>query len=376
MQKLVRLTTHDLSLNVLLKGQLRYLNHYFDVVAVAHDTGQLALVAEREGVRTVAIKMKREISLLQDLKSLWALIRFFRKEKPHILHCNTPKGSLLALAAGKLCRVPHRLYTVTGLRYQGTTGNFRRLLMGMERLSCAFATKVIPEGEGVKRALIVDKITKKPLSVVHNGNINGIDTAYFSQAALSLSKADQRARLGFADEDTVFVFVGRIVNDKGMTELAHAMQRLPSPVKLILVGPKESQLDALPDDVQHYFDTSDRVLAVGFQADVRPYLSAADALVFPSYREGFPNVVMQAGAMGLPSIVTDIMGSNEIIRHEENGLIVPPRDADALYRAMLRFFEKPLERDEMAKKARPLIVERYRQRDLWDAMRKMYEALD
>lgn len=377
-QKLLRLTTADISLDVLLKGQLKFLNDYYEVVGVAADTGLLENVEQREGIRTVAVPMHREISLWADLKCLWNLFWLFRRERPYILHANTPKGSLLAMLAGWLARVPHRIYLVTGLRYQGATGAFRWILMTMERLSCLCATKVIPEGKGVKKALLMDGITRKPLRVVHYGNINGIDTAYYSQEALSKDRIALRQELHFSDSDFVFVFIGRIVRDKGMNELADAMKALVKEYpacKLILVGSFEPE-DPLEDDRESFFKTSEHVCFVGWQNDVRPYLAAADALVFPSYREGFPNVVLQAGSMGLPSIVTDINGCNEIVFDGYNGYIIPPHSEKALEQMMRKFLTTPKEVARMAANARSSIVERYEQRDVWNALLEVYQTID
>ena len=377
-KELIRITTADISLNGLLKGQLKYLNQFFEVVGVAADTGKLKTVSEREGIRVVDIPMHREISLGADLKCLWLLYRLFRKERPEIVHTNTPKGSLLSMMAAKLARVPHRLYLVTGLRYQGANGWLRRILMTMERITCFCATKVIPEGQGVKQILIQDHITRKPLQVIHNGNINGIDTTYFSPEAVDISREQMRQQLQLTDEDFAFIFIGRIVRDKGMNELAQAMRKLQEShpqCKLILVGRFETELDPLADGNEDFFKQSSNVRFVGYQSDVRPYLLAADALVFPSYREGFPNVVLQAGAMKLPSIVTDINGCNEIIQNSINGVIIPPRDKESLINAMITFMESPEKIKNMAAQARPLITSRYEQRDVWEALRKMYESL-
>lgn len=373
MKKLIRLTTADISLNLLLKGQLRFLNQYFEVVGVSSDTGLLKGVGEREGIRTIAVPMHREIALGADIVCLWKLYRLFRRERPDILHSNTPKGSLLAMIAGWLARVPVRIYLVTGLRYQGASGMLRWVLRTMERLTCRFATKVIPEGNGVKQVLIADHITQKPLEILHYGNINGLDTSYFSpNVAL---RAQQRERLGFSDEDFVFIFIGRIVKDKGMNELAWAMRQLVSNhphARLLLVGPFESELDPLEGDNEQFFREHSSVAYVGYQADVRPFLAAADALVFPSYREGFPNVVLQAGAMGLPSIVTDINGCNEVITDGVNGRIIQPRDREALLQMMSLFVEDAAHVSAMAEKARGVICERYDQRDVWQALLEMY----
>ncbi len=390
MNKLFRVTTVDLSLFALLDGQLGFLNREFEVVGLAADTGLLKAVGEREGIRVIEVPMHRDIALWSDLKCLCRLAGIFRKEKPFIVHSNTPKGSLLSMIAAWLTRVPNRIYLVTGLRLQGEKGAKRWLLKTMERIACSCATKVIPEGLGVKKTLIEEGITRKPLEVVHNGNINGIDMAYYSPEACPKSREEMRQELGLGEDDFAFVFIGRIVGDKGMNELAEVMKsfdrsfdkpfdRLRAAFrdhfKLILVGPFESELDPLKEGNEEFFRASENVRYVGYQSDVRPYLLAADALVFPSYREGFPNVVMQAGAMELPSIVTDINGCNEIIIEGKNGRIIPPRDKDALMNMMTWFVEHPTEVAEMASNARVMIASRYDRKDVWNALLKMYKSL-
>lgn len=385
-KKLIRLTTVDLSLDKLIPGQLKYMSSVFDVIGVASDTGLLDKVRKREGVRMVNIPMEREVSLLKDLRSLIALFFFFRKERPDILHCNTPKGSLLALLAGLFAGVPNRIYLVTGLRYQGTTGFFRFILKTMERISCFCATQVIPEGHGVLHTLHADHITNKRLRVLHYGNINGIDTSYFSRKCL---EENFRSALGFTDDDFVFIFVGRIVRDKGMNELAEAMKKLISEkrskqVKLLLVGSFEKG-NPLYGDNEDFLRNSEHVKFVGWQEDVRPYLAAADALVFPSYREGFPNVPIQAGALDIPCIVTNINGCNEIIKDNLNGKIIRApyaqqgkRDSlmeNALYETMKWFMEHPEEVKRMGRNARGMITSRYEQKDVWKEILNLYLEL-
>ncbi|WP_455060247.1 glycosyltransferase family 4 protein [Prevotella pallens] len=397
-KKIVRLTTAGESLDDLLIGQLKYLNQYFDIIAVAKDDGRLQKVRKREGVRVVDAPIERPISLLKDIIALRWLINFFKQEKPWCVHANTPKGSLLAMVAAWICRVPHRIYTVTGLRYQGAIGKFKFVLQTMERITCACATKVIPEGQGVLKTLKNDHITNKPLEVILNGNINGKDTSFFSVESLyencelengnkrlSIRKEESikdviRKELHITANDFVFIFVGRIVNDKGMKELSKAMQSLLKKnyhlnPKLLLVGDFESKLDPLSPEDENFFKNNSSVLFVDYQKDVRPYLAAADALVFPSYREGFPNVVLEAGCMGLPSIVTNINGSNEIIEEGVNGRIIPPRDSDSLFFVMDWMLTHLSDVELMASNSRRLIQERYEQEKVWEALLDMYKSL-
>ena len=369
-KKIIRVTTADISLNSLLKGQLMFLNQYFEVIGVAKNTGVLKEVSEREGIRVVDAPLERPISLVKDIKGLWFLYRLFRKEKPWCVHANTPKGSLLAMIAAWIARVPHRVYTVTGLRYQGAHGMLRTILKTMERLSCLFATNVIPEGQGVLHALQEDNITKKPLRVIWNGNINGIDTEYFKPTESFTERKN---------DTFTFVFIGRIVRDKGIHELTECIRKLNC--NLILVGSFEDG-DPVDEDDKKFLLTSEKVKFVGWQTDVRPYLEQADALVFPSYREGFPNVPMQAGAMGLPCIVTNINGCNEIIKDGLNGKIIaaPLKEGikmmeRSLLNTMQWFIDHREEAKRMGNNARPMIQERYEQRYVWKALKDYYDAL-
>ena len=372
-KKLLRITTSSISLDVLLKGQLRYLNDYYEVVGVASGKEGLEKVSKREGIRTIDVKMKREISLWSDLLALFAMIRVISKEMPFIIHASTPKGSLLGMVAAWICQVPHRIYTVTGLRFETSTGNLHRLLIVMEKLTCRMATKVIPEGDGVKNVLLREKITRKPLQKILNGNINGINLEYFQ-----VSEEVKKQAVALRRDAFTFCFIGRMVKDKGVNELVRAFSQLYETyggIHLLLIGPLEQDLDPVEKDVLDKIHNYPAISFADYQHDVRPYLAVSHAFVFPSYREGFPNVVMQAGAMGLASIVTDINGSNEIIIDGKNGMIIPPRNQQALFEAMKYFMENKNRVAEMAAYARPLIESRYEQRMVWDAILKMYQSL-
>lgn len=354
MTKIVRAATVPLSLEAFCRDMLRELSREYEVVAVSSPGKVLDEVGAREGVRTIAVPMERHISLLKDLKSLWRMWRVLRKEKPDMIHSMTPKAGLICMMAGWLTGVPVRIHTFTGLVWPTSTGLKRRVLMATDWLTCACATHIIPEGEGVKSDLLNHHITRKPLKVLGYGNVKGIDLDYFKPAETT-SKSHQ----GFT-----FVFVGRIVRDKGINELVKAFDRLHqehNDVRLVLVGPREDDLDPVLPETLDRIDRGDGIEAVGKQSDVKSFYTNADALVFPSYREGFPNVVIEAGAMGLPSIVTDINGSREIIIDGENGVIVPPQNEEALYQAMKLFVEDSELTQSLAANARPLIASRYEQ---------------
>jgi len=398
--KLIRTATVAMSLDYLLRGQLAFLQKKYVVVAVSGNDAHLEAVADREGVQTMAITMQRNISPIKDLKSLWQLYWLFKKEKPLIVHSITPKAGLLSMVAAKLAGVPIRLHTFTGLIFPSRKGNMQKLLIFMDKIVCFCATNIYPEGQGVKNDLINYNITKKPLKIVANGNVNGIDTAYFNPENFTTQQnEDLKNSLDIQPNDFVFIFVGRLVGDKGINELVAAFKKVQSQKskvesqdenlllnsahskfkiqnsKLLLVGPLETNLDPLLPVTLVEIETNPNIISVGFQKDVRPYLAISNCLAFPSYREGFPNVVMQAGAMGLPSIVTNINGCNEIIVEGQNGTIIPVKDTEALYRAMTKMVVNENYRTQLQQNARHMIVSRYEQHLVWEAILAEYRSL-
>jgi glycosyltransferase involved in cell wall biosynthesis len=361
--KIIRATTVPMSLDTFCKGMLKELSQKYEVIALSSPGEELEMVAEREGVRTIVVPMERHISLKHDLISLWRMIKVFHKERPTMVHSMTPKAGLLCMMAAWLTRVPVRMHTFTGLVFPTATGLKRKILMVTDWLTCACATHIIPEGEGVKNDLLNNSITKKPLKVLGYGNVRGVDMAYYSARDNVKSKMQE---LGLRDESKfTFIFVGRIVRDKGMNELCEAFDKLSglANVRLLLVGPYEDCLDPISPKSKEIIEQNPAIESVGSKRgdELLAYYAAADCFVFPSYREGFPNTVLEAGAMGLPSIVTDINGSREIIVEGVNGVIIPPHDANALFDAMLKIMKDKEARERMAGNARQMIASRYEQ---------------
>lgn len=375
--KIIRTSTIPGSIETFCNGLLKELREEegYEVVVVSSPGDAMQTISEREGVRCIEVPMERHISPIKDLKSLWKLTKVFRKEKPQMVHSITPKAGLLSMMAAKMARVPVRLHTFTGLVFPTSKGLKRKILILTDRLTCACATHIVPEGEGVRSDLKNFRITKKPLKVLGYGNIRGIDLTHYSPKAPEV--AQEADRLRDLDRFT-FVFIGRIVGDKGINELVEAFQRLKREygrIRLLLIGQFENQLDPLRPDTYRVIEEDADIEAVGQQDDVRPWLLASNALVFPSYREGFPNVVIEAGAMGLPSIVTDINGSREIIVDGKNGIIVPPRDTDALYEAMKKMLTDKDMRLKMAYNARPMIESRYEQSYVRQCLKDYYHQI-
>lgn len=364
---IVRAATVGESLNTFCEGFLRDLtNEGYEVIALASPDEDLKELGEREGVRTIGIEMERHVNPLKDIISLAKLIWVLKKEKPNIVHSMTPKAGLLCMMAAKITGVPIRLHTFTGLVWPTATGILQKILMMTDKITCACATHIVPEGEGVRQDL-QRCITKKPMRVLGYGNVRGVDLDYWKR---NKERADGTL--------FTFIFVGRIVGAKGINELVDAFIRYHNEnvaTRLLLVGPYEENLDPVLPETKRLIEFVDSIVVVGNQKDVRPFYEQGDVLVFPSYREGFPNVVLEAGAMELSSIVTDINGSREIIEHGKNGLIVPPRDEQALYEAMKWIAEHPEERKKMEENARPMVASRYEQSFVRQCLKDYYKKI-
>ncbi len=381
-QKIIRVTTVPISLGKLLQGQLQFMSQHYDVIGVSGKGGDtLEKVSKQEGVRIIPIEMTRKITPVQDLKAVFALYRLFKKEKPDIVHSHTPKAGTLSMLAAKLAGVPHRLHTIAGLPLLEATGAKRTLLNTVEKLTYACATKIYPNSTGLNDIIIKHKFTSpKKLKVIANGSSNGIDTSFFDPGLysdednLKLSQS-----LGINSSDTVIVYVGRLVRDKGIHELIDAFKKLnteSTTAKLLLVGTYEKDLDPLSPETEEEINTNPNIIMVGWQDDVRPYFAISDILAFPSYREGFPNVVMQAASMGLASIVTDINGCNEIITDSNNnGKIIPVKNAEQLFENMKLLVNDDTLRTTLAANARTSITSRYERKVVWNAILEEYRQL-
>lgn len=343
----------------------------YHMVAVTSPGPELDSLRHDDGFHCVAVPMHRHISSLSDLLSLVRLIGVFRKERPWVVHSMTPKAGLLCMVAAWLTRVPVRVHTFTGLVWPTATGLKRRVLMMTDRITCACATHVIPEGQGVMDDLRRGGITRKSMRVLGYGNVMGVDMEKFDPSRFT-AKKDPAV--------FTFVFVGRIVGDKGINELVDAFVKLHDKHKntrLMLVGNYEHNLDPVNNTTRQLIDTNDGIDACGpkYGDDLLQMYVDADCFVMPSYREGFPNTVLEAGAMGLPSIVTDINGSREIIENEKNGLIVPSKNVNALYDAMERMLKDDKARKTMKDNARPMIASRFERGFVQKCQIEFYEEL-
>ena len=378
--KLIRITTVPISLDKLLSGQLNFMNSFYDVIAVSSDDEYLTKIGKKEHVATFHLEMSRKITPIQDVFAVLKLVFFLRKEKPLIVHTHTPKAGIVGMLAAFLARVPNRFHTVAGMPLLEETGFKRKILDFVEKLTYHCATKVYPNSFGLKN--IIEKnnyCSSNKLKVLANGSTNGIDTSYFSRELFSKESNDKlRESLHISIDDFVFIFVGRLVTDKGINELVGAFEKIEKEyqnVKLLLVGDYENELDPLSSKTLEIIKQNKAIISVGFQNDVRSFFAIADCLVFPSYREGFPNVVMQAGAMSLPCIVSDINGCNEIIVQNKNGLLIPVKNQNVIFEAMKLVMSDIDLFSSMKKESKEMIVKRYEQQVVWQAILEEYQKV-
>lgn len=379
MPKIFRITTVPLSLQKLISGQLPYMRSKgFEPLMISADGPEAKAVVSEQDCEHALVPMTRKITPIQDLKALWQFYRLCIKHRPEIVHSHTPKAGIIGMLGGMLAGVPVRLHTVAGLPLMETSGVTRRILNAVEKLTYACATKVYPNSTVLKDFILQSGFcSPEKVKVIGNGSSNGINTAFFSMEALEQSQVQQlREELRIQPDDFVFLFIGRLVKDKGVRELVSAFKALQTRhrhVKLLLVGPLEQDLDPLPSETLQEIEQNLGIMSVGYQNEVRPYLALSHALAFPSYREGFPNVPMQAGCFELPSIVTDINGCNEIIVEEENGLIIPPKNEQKLLEAMDRLLIDNVLYLHLKANARRMIVERYDQQHFWKLLYQEYQ---
>ncbi|MFI1743922.1 glycosyltransferase family 4 protein [Thalassobellus sediminis] len=378
-KKLIRVVTSDVTFS-LIKGQLQFLSNNYEVIAVSSAGKELIKLENSENVRIKDIEIERHISIFNDLKALYKLYKFFKHESPYIVHSMTPKAGLLSMTASYLAKVPHRLHTFTGLIFPTKKGFLRKLLIYMDKSLCFCATKIIPEGNGVKNDLINFNITSKHLSIIGNGNINGVDIEFFDPKNFDENfKSSLRSKLNISKVDYLYVFAGRLVKDKGINELIESFIKINTQnknTKLLLVGTFDSDYNPINKESLNIIKTNENIINTGWVQDVRPYFAISNSLIFPSYREGFPNVVLQACAMKLPCVVTDINGCNEIITDKINGIIIPAMNSNALFDAMKKMYLiEPEKHIIMGEKSRDIILSKFRKKFVWNAILNEYQKL-
>jgi len=344
---------------MVLAGRLRALREAgFRVTLVADPGDLLEDTAASEGVDAVSIHMKRGIAPLEDIISLFRLWRLLGRLRPDLVEFSTPKAGLLGSLAARLRGVPVRVYMLRGLKVERSTGLKRRILLAMERLSSNCAQIVLCNSESLrKEALAMGVARESKLLLLGDGSSNGVDAERFAPGTSA-----ERERLGVAQDAPVVGFVGRLTRDKGVPELIKAFDTILAAepeTHLLLVGWFDASEDALGADERKRIESHPRIHLTGLVEDTAPYYRAMDVMVLPTWREGFPNVVLEAGATGIPVVTTLSTGSRDAVVPEVTGLLIPPGYPEAIAEAVLKLLRDPVRRRRMGEAARAWVTEHY-----------------
>ena len=371
MKKLIIITTVPMSLATLVKGQAKYLSSYFDVKLVTSFSEKNQEISKDEGVELKSIDMTRQITIIKDLRALIELYKYFKNQKPDIVYTFTPKAGLLGMMASFLSRVPVRIHNIVGMPLMEATGKKFILLKFIERLTYFFSTNLFCNSFGLKK-FINENLTKKDVKVIEQGSINGVDTEFFKNTKTLDEKELIRDKFKIDKKDFVITFVGRIVKDKGINELIEAFVDLSKKynnLKLLLVGDYEEHLNPIKKENKILIDSLDSIITVGFQNDIRDFLSITDLFVLPSYREGLPNSLIEAGSFGIPLLATNINGCNEIIDDGITGILVEKKSAKKLEEAIDKLLEDKELYNSIKLKVRDRIIEKYEQKYFWTELK-------
>ncbi len=376
---LVHVVTVPVTLKHLLRDQMAYMaKKGLQVVAISSPGPILDELASQDNLDVHAVPMSRVISPFADVVALWRLFRIFRKIRPAIVHGSTAKAAVLAMTAATLARVPIRFYTVRGLMTETRTGSARFLLKAVEWWTCFLSDRVFPVSRSVASALLEQGLcSPRKMRLLGQGSSNGVDAEdRFNRGRINQSDSHElRKRLGISDDAFVIGFVGRIVKDKGVEDFIQAWQQLKDRHNcfLLIIGHTEPQ-DPVCATVLEVLENDPRIATIAAveNTDMPYYYSIMDLLVLPSYREGFPNVVLEAAAMEVPTVATKATGCVDAVKDGETGTLVSPKDALALAQAIQAYVEDKELLLKHGRAARRRVLSDFRQTAIWEALHQEY----
>ena len=377
--RLVHITTVAMTL-VFMRGQVTFIKERgFDVFALSSPGEDLTSFGELEHVPVHAVDMKRQITPLRDLIALLQIVRYLLKIQPHIVHAHTPKGGLLGTIAAWVGRVPVRIYHIRGLPFTSASGLRARLLRCTERVSCRLATHVLCVSESNRQLAVSARLCPpRKISVLLNGSGQGVDAmGAFDPARWRHARSAIRSMTGIPPDAMVLGFVGRIVRDKGVAELFDAWKALRQEFErlhLLIVGFFEPH-DPLPRDLEEALRADSRIHLTGRQHETARFYAAMDLVVLPTYREGFPNVPLEAASMGIPTVATRVPGCTDAVVDGVTGVLVPPRDAVALSVAIKGYLESPELLNLHGAAGRARVVREFCRERVWQALYTEYATL-
>lgn len=341
-----------------------------------HDTGEydISLICADEQkahedvpdfVHYFPIKMERGISIA-GVKAMLEMKKVFKREKFDLIQYSTPNASLYASMAGRLAHVPVRLYCQWGMAFVGFQGLKRKIFQMEEKYVCHLSTHIEPDSNSNLRfAHEIGLYPKSKGSVIWNGSACGVNLTKFDISNKEEYRKDIREQLDIPEDAFVYGFVGRITRDKGVNELLEAYKKLNDDSYLIMVGPSEVD-ETINQELYTWASKNEKIKFTGYTTVVEQYLSAMDCYILPSYREGFGMGVVEAEAMGVPVIVTDIPGPTDAMIDNETGIVVQKADVESLYNAMISIREDKVRYFAMAEKTHDFAVNNFEQKQLFN----------
>lgn len=380
-KKLIRITTIPMALHVLLPGQMKFMSENgFKVIMISADGENLDKVIENEKCQHIIVPMTRKITPWQDLLCLFQLIKIFRKEKPDIVHSHTPKAGLLGMMAAKISGIKIRIHTVAGLPLMEESGLKYALLKQIEKITYSVANHVWPNSNSLYNFIKKNNLADAyKLKVIGQGSTNGVSITRFNKETLDKNFLTViKGNINYDTASVYLLYIGRLVKHKGIVELVNVFSLLKKNyphLKLILVGIFESSLDLLPKKILKQIVDDPCIINVGWSDNAEYYMSLAHYFVFPSYREGFPNVLLEAGAIQLPVICSNIPGNTDIIIHNETGLLFEKKNEKDMYQKLKYALDNPKKMLSMANKLQHYIKFWYEREMYWKILLEEYNKL-
>jgi glycosyltransferase involved in cell wall biosynthesis len=373
-RRLVHITTVPMTLHF-LRGQPGYMAENLGLAthAISSPGVDFGVFLEREpGVVAHEVRMARRITPLKDAQALIALVVLLRRLQPAIVHTHTPKAGLLGVLAARLAGVPAVIHHIHGGVWMAATGARRTIARWTDRVTCAAAHRVLCVSESVRARLIEERLcADDKINVLGHGSINGVDAdEEFNPVRLVGQRSAVRGELGIPEAAVVIGFVGRFTREKGIAELIAAWRNLVATMDdlhLMLVGEQDSATP-LPDMMIRELHADPRVHMTGLVWDTARLYAAMDIFVLPTYREGFPVVLLEAAAMQLPIIATDVPGCIDAVAHDCTGVLVPPGDVEALETALRVLASDPFRRVALGSAGRRRVLRDFQPRQLWQAL--------
>lgn len=373
MKKICYVVTVPITIRAFFIPQLKYLaEHEFEVHVICSEDPELQKLLGGK-IKYIPLNMPRGISVGGTVQSIKRLVKIFKQEQYDLIQYSTPNAALYASIAARIVKCRVRNYHLMGFRYLGASGSGALLLKMLEKFTCFNSTSIECVSKSNMDLGIREKIfTPEKATVVWNGSTGGVDLERFDYSKRELWRAELREKLGYKSTDFIYGFVGRITKDKGINELLEAFYKINDGAKLFLIGNIEDE-ENLNKKLWNKAKEDSNVLIHEAVLDIEKYYAMIDVLVFPSYREGFGNVVIEAGAVGTPAIVSDIPGPIDAIEEGITAFTVQTKNVDSLLNAMKKI--KKVNHENMGENAKIIVGEKYNSTILCDKILERKQKL-